>query len=298
MKRFAFLVLFLVACTAAGGPQVTDVHTGTKGITAQMLDQQKTFAAGSPASVSLELKNEGASDVAEGYLSINTEEDVLSVEGDRIRRFDLQGKILGSPVGESDIMSIQLKAKSLPPQTAILTTNVGATICYPYQTQAAFTVCVDTDVLGRVKTKPCQALPLSSSGEGAPVLVARIEPTYSLADDHVSVAYQITVRNAGTGQVYDASKSFEACTPQALGADWNRAKVTAYLGDDQLACAPATDESSREASVSLAKDALVRCELLGGVSKTAGTYTTTLRVQVDYGYAFTLTKPFQIQRIG
>lgn len=309
--RYALLVglcilVLLAGCglRKTGTIQEVNVYTGTKGITATFLEQSPPAITytDAPFAASFELINEGATDVEDGVFSVGIEDDFVTLQGDRVRTFSLYGKSLATPEGERQIQTVQLRTRALPPQTETATTTIGLNVCYPYSTRAELTTCVDTDVFQRIKTKPCTAKPVSLSGQGAPVAVTRIEPTFAPHTDpnKVRAEFLIYIKNLGAGQVYEADKSFEACTPQALGsASWNVADVKAHLGDQQLDCSPKKPGfGGADGYLKLVnKEDFVRCEVPGGIAKTAGAYTTTMTVEVTYGYTFTLTKQVQIKRI-
>jgi len=299
-------LVLLAGCAFRTGTSIQEVnvHTGTKGITLTFLDQGATRAtyADSATAVTYELANEGAHDVEGGVLSIGVEDDFLQLEGDRVRQFTIDGKSLGFPEGDRQIQTVQLRTKSLPPQTETVTTTVAVNVCYPYLTEASLTPCVDTDVFGRVATKPCRASAISLGSQGAPVAVTRIEPSYTQMSDPnlVRAEFIIHVRNAGGGQLFEVDKIFEACTPQALGRDsWNVATIRAYLGDQQLDCTPKkAGLAGLDGHLVLAKtEDFVRCGLPGGLHKSLGTFTGTMRVEVEYGYTFTTTRQLQIRRL-
>lgn len=300
------LLIILAGCTFSRSPQVTEinVHTGTKGVTAKFLEQSPppiTYE-NTATSISYQLANEGASNVEDGVVSIGVEDDFVKLEGERIRYFTLEGKSVVNPIGEQQIQSVQLRTKELPPQTETAATTIALNVCHSYTTDAELTMCVDTDVFGRVKTKACKAAPMSLGSQGAPVSVTRVEPTYTPHTDgtRIQAAYLITIKNVGGGQLFEAGKSLEACTPQGLGTgSWNVASVRAYLGDQQLDCSPKRPNSaSGDGYLQLVQNEdFVRCEVTGGIPKTAGTYTSTMSVQVTYGYTYTLTKQMQIKRL-
>ncbi len=291
------LIILLSGCglTKTGGINDLNLHSGTKGLTIKFLEQSPppTLFQDSPFSMTLDIANEGAAPVDDGVISINSEEDLVTVQGDRVRLFTVEGRRPENIVGDKFLETIQLRTRALPPQTEVLTTRLGATVCYPYQTHAELTTCIDTDVFQRAKNKACTAKAQSlSGGQGGPVSVTKIEPFYSPHDDasKVRAEYLLTVRNQGTGQIYPRDKSLEACTPQpSEKIDWNKITINVILGDVQLTCA--------QSQLTLVNnEATVRCEMPGGISKTAGTYTTTLTADIDYGYSVTLTKTAQIKR--
>ena len=301
------LLVALTGCRLTGGgqPIEIDVHKGTKGITADFLEQSppKTNFPESPFTVSYTLANEGAWDVEGGIVSIGIEDDFVTLEGDKIRPFNLPGRSLFNPVGETDIFTVQMRTRSLPPQTETVTTNVQLNVCYPYTTDAELEMCVDTDVFGRSATKPCDVKPVRlSGGQGGPVAVTRIEPTYGPhTDTSLSRAsFVVYVKNVGNGQVYQADKSLEACSPLALGRDaWNVATIRVFLGDQLLDCTPKQPGfGGPEGYLQLTKaEDFVRCEVPGGISKTAGTYVTSMTAEISYGYTYTINRQMEIKRL-
>lgn len=307
----AGLCLLLLIAGCRGGfrtgdrPIDIDVHKGNDGITVEFLEQsppKETFPE-SPFSVSYEISNEGASDVEGGVISIGIEDDFVTLEGDRIRIFDIEGRSVFNPVGDQQIQTVQMRTKSLPPQTEVVTTSISLNVCHPYKTDAELEMCVDTDVFGRITTKACEAKNVRlSGGQGGPVAVTRIEPTYGPHADQTRVraSFVIYVKNIGDGQVYQAGKSLEACSPLALGPDsWNVATARVFLGDQLLDCTPKQSGfGGQDGYLQLGKkEDFIRCEVVDGLSKIAGTYVTSMTVEIDYGYTYTLTKQMQIKRL-
>ncbi len=243
----------------------------------------------SPFSMTFDLTNEGAAPIDDGVISINAEQDLVIVQGERVRTFTLEGKRPENIKGDQTLESIQLRSKALPPQTEIVTTQLGATFCYPYSTHAELTTCIDTDIFNRATTKACKTQSQTFSGQGGPVSVSKIEPSLTPHDDtsKIRVEYLITVRNLGTGQVFDEAQSAEACTP-GVTPEWNKVGIRAFLGDQQLTCKEFVTLENKETTL--------RCDVPGGIAKSAGTYTTTLTVDLSYGYTFTVNKPVQIKR--
>jgi hypothetical protein len=283
MNKFLIigLCMLLASCSFGSGPQDPNLRTGTKSLSVTFLEQSPPpfVFQNSPFSMTFKLANEGAAPIDNGVISINAEQDLVIVQGERVRTFTLDGKRAANVQGDNTLETIQLRSKALPPQTEIVTTQLGATFCYPYATHAELTTCIDTDVFNRATTKPCKTQSQSFSGQGGPVSVSKIEPVLTPSEDatKISAQYLITVRNLGTGQVFDATKSAEACTPGAT-PNWNNIGIIAFLGDTQLAC---TDVVTLEN-----KETTLRCDVPEGIPKSAGTYTTTLTVDLTYGYTF------------
>lgn len=287
-----FLIVLLTGCTGSTGTiQDPTIRSGTRGVTAKFLDPPNhVLYANSPASITYEIANEGASLVDEGILSISVEDALVELQGDRVRTFALQGRSTGYPTGDKTLQSAQLHVKQLSPQTTAATTRIGLNICYPYETIADTSICLDTDTIGLVAKKACTPTPITLSSQGAPITVTRIEPLLVPHEQgNLDASFIITLQNAGTGQIYAPDKSAEACAAVSTGAKWNTATIQATIADSTLTCDPVTFTN---------RQATVRCTLPGGLPKSAGTYTTTMTVQVSYGYTFTLTKQLPITRIS
>lgn len=294
MKRFITLglCLLLIACTGGTSTiQDPNLRSGTRGVTAKFLDSpQQILYANSPAGITYEIANEGAALVDEGIISIGVEDALVELQGDRVRTFALQGKSTGYPTGDKLLQSAQLHVKQLSPQTTAATTTIALNVCYPYQTIADTSICLDTDTVGLTAKKPCTSKAISLSSQGAPIAVTKIEPILVPHEKaNLDASFIITLQNSGNGQTYAADKSAEACAAVSTGAQWNTATLQASIGDSQLTCDPLKFEN---------RQATVRCVLPGGLAKSAGTYTTTMTVQVNYGYTFTVSKQLQIKRLS
>jgi hypothetical protein len=85
---------------------------------------------------------------------------------------------------------------------------------------------------------------------------------------------------------------------------WNVADARVYLSDkgSQLDCAPKLVSTSQDKAgyIKLSRKEgeknTVKCRLKEGISKTKGTYTAPLLIELDYGYTFTISKNVLIKK--
>jgi hypothetical protein len=288
-------LILLTACGNLGGSSGTvDVHRGTEGITAKFLPSgpPSEIFENSPFTASIEVENKGSHHVDDGYLSLSIEDAFVKNLDKNIQTFALEAKTIDIPIGEKDIYTYQLESNHLGPQTEVVTTNIILNVCNDYATEAELSICVDTDVFDQdPREKACDVRAVGlSGGQGAPVSITRVTPTYTPTRDENSVraVFTIELRNSNNGKTYASGESFEACTPQGVDS-WNSARISAWLGDVQLECGDGTVDFKTGSDT-------IECSVLNGISATAGTYTTTMRVVLDYGYTFTETARVKIKR--
>ena len=303
MKKIIFcliLALFLTSCGIMGQKKeqikVPDIHEGTKGVVLSFLPnappaelyEEKLFK------IMINVQNAGAVDIKNGMLVIGIEEQQVSLESASDARFDLDGKSIFNPEGSKTIKEFKAKSKLLIPGIEAYDTAVTATACYPYKTEATALVCIDTDLAGMVKTKPCKTQKISlSGGQGAPIAITSVEPKMMTHDDpeKIQPEFVIKIQNQGTGQAMTREKVFDACTGKALGKDaWNRLQLRAQLSDIPLTCRPET--------VRLTEDTTVICTLDAGIDKAQGTYTAPLSIELDYGYLDRAVKKINIKKLA
>ena len=71
--------------------------------------------------------------------------------------FKLEGKTKINPKGEEQVISYNVQAGKVDPQSEAHPSTVIATVCYPYESVLESSVCIDTDVVNlRPSKKVCQ----------------------------------------------------------------------------------------------------------------------------------------------
>lgn len=279
--------------------------------------------------VIIRLRNDGAYtiDKDKAVLSLGVEKDYTKAlklqTTERISRLDLgkqssdepaafglNGKTSLNPTGDYDVISYNLQAGKVDPQSEAHASTVIATVCYPYQTILDTTTCIDTDISS---TKPgkkvCKMEDINfNGGQGGPVSVTRIEvnmlPTAvneQTGDQKIKPQFLIFIENMGKGNVIQNGVEKDYCTKSEVTHDkLNKIFVKASLGGKELYCPTNRKDFSDEKKdgyVKLVdKKALARCILTDGISRADETYLSPLRIELTYGYTQSILANYFIQK--
>jgi hypothetical protein len=241
--------------------------------------------------VQVVLENKGTADLRGGYYVLNYEEQLVSISPPA-GRFDLRGRSTLSPVGDKKIFRHEGQGGGLDPEFDFRDTTVAISACYPYTTDATLITCVDTDILGQKKNKPCALRTEGfSGGQGAPVAITSISPEMlpSESPDYIRPRFTIEIENVGGGDIVDPSRVVAACGATLPKDAQNIIDVHASLSDEPLECAP------RQLDPAKGQNRII-CTLEQGVHYTAGTYPAQLRVELEYGYVQSTFTSLQLLR--
>ncbi len=333
MRKAFILALLLVSFFVVSCDQqqsfLINPHQGSEGVTIEFLPDMPPAAVYEGAFyLGLKLTNKGASEIKreQGFLSLALETDYLGFSAEDVQvddqhaafdsaeraKFNLIGKTKYDPVGEDTLVTLQLRTKPLDPQLETLTTNILATICYEYETQATANICIDTDPTNMHMTeKVCQMHDTSLTDQGAPIAVTNVQQTLLTGiGGYVQPQFIITVRNAGNGQPLKANTAEQACgsgpfSQQALAVQPKRALDTIKLKDlsfagfslanGQFECSPAANDGiffALENGVGT-----IKCTLKGGLLKQSQeSFLTNLFIVLDYAFTTTASRQVQIKR--
>jgi hypothetical protein len=227
------------------------------------------------------LSNLGATDVDEGVFSISYEPQYLYTPKQQ-GRFIVRGKSEFIPQGMETQVNLPFTTKALGPQLQGYTTTITFNACYPYVTNAAIIVCIDTDLTGKKTDKVCTAKAQSfPQGQGAPVAVATVDQRMMPHEmpGRVIPEFTLTLKNQGSGQIVSSPLYRDACSGRSLGeGGWNVVSVGAVLSDSPMTCAPQTVKIKPQGETK------VICRVEEGIDSRLGTYTAPLSVALDYGY--------------
>jgi len=265
-------------------------------------DEGKVITSDFP--ISLRLKNEGASNIEEGILIFASEKAYVNVslESKERQEFIIKGKSIYSPVGDEEFVTLTAGAKRISAQSETHPSTIFATACYPYNTILGTSVCIDTDIIGEVRGKKvCDIKDLTfSEGQGAPVAVTKIE-TRMLPDvdvNKVKPHFIIFIENKGNGEVVNSDKLGAACSSSGLEyTDFNTLTISASLPQGDLKCSEKTDEAVSTEVRLREKEDMVRCTLEDGIDIGRDAYTAPLKIELNYGYTFTISKDIIIEKV-
>ena len=229
-----------------------------------------------------------------GYVDIINVDEIPNIES---AGFSIRGRSLSNDVGDEINLYSTLEARELISLSALHSSSIFATICYPYQTKVSTSVCIDPDIydLGPVK-KACDGKDLSfSGGQGAPVVVTNVEVRMAPKDESVTPQFLIHIENKGNGEIVRKEKYVTACERKiSPGKDYfNVVNIEAKLSGKTLDC---DEQGDNEKIVILdGKKGIVKCSLKDWESEDKNSYVAPLIIVLDYGYTKTISKSFNIE---
>jgi len=220
----------------------------------------------------------------------------------------ISGKQIFNPNGDEDFIGITAWTKKIGGQSETKPTTIFATACYPYKTILDASVCIDTDVTGQRRgQKSCKIKDIDfGDGQGAPVAITKIETKMLPQEDEGKVKphFIIYLKNAGDGQVIKNAAIETACSNKPLSyRDFNVLNIMATLSGVELDCNP--DESIGPGATEARlrdKEDMIRCTYEGkdgsiGIDANLDAYTAPLKIVLDYGYTFTISKDIIIEKV-
>ena len=319
------LLLLITACTIQTTTTSKDVnlHVGFNGLTMELLKNtppQKVFED-EVFPVIIKVRNIGAFSLDKNdkaILSLGVEKDYTNkvelLAGGKIESinentgtFNLEGRSNINIKGEEEVISYNIRAGIVDPQSEVHSSTVIATLCYPYETKLSSTVCIDTDVSNLIPGKKvCNVQDIVfDNGQGAPVAVTKVEPNMLPQIDGQNIVPQflIFLENKGTGTVVNRNAFQDFCTKSsesnAASKNVNAIFVRAYLSNEELDCTPKEKEKTNDkqgfAKLKDKKE-LIRCTLKEGRDKSLGTYSAPLKVVLSYGYTQSISANYFIQK--
>ncbi|GEM_PF-1132757 len=238
--------IFLSGCQGTSG----DVYkTGTQGLTIGFSSANtKSIYEGENFGLIVTISNAGAANVNtnnpatlkvsyDDYrLTAQNSSNMQGVNPLQTVLFGLHGKSIEYPQGDQQYFTYYFQARPLTKLRETSTTSVNFNLCYPYTTQFTTLTCIDiTSVTNDQSPAACTVQTYSgTSGQGAPMVVTKIEPQILLQSDSIRPQFGIYIQNAGTGYVTDADTCQNTDINNKNQA--NKVKVTAMLSGTPLKC--------------------------------------------------------------
>ena len=331
-NKFSINAVILIMLLAGCGTSSTtakkdiDLRVGAEGLKIEFLKNTppaKIFEE-SVFPVIVKVKNNGAYSIKDNeaaVLSLGVEKDytkkVSLLAAGRVQSFDkgnaalfkLEGKTKINPKGEEQVISYNVQAGRVDPQSEAHQSNIITTVCYPYESVLESSVCIDTDVGNlRPSKKVCQSQDLIfSNGQGAPVAVTKIEtnmlPTLAEGQNElsgkISPQFLVFVENRGQGTVIRKESVTEFCTKSETShANLNIVYADVYLAGQKLGCQLEAKQGVNEpAHIKLLdKKDIIRCVFKEGIEVSRDTYLSPLKVVLKYGYTQSISANYFIQK--
>ena len=314
---FLFMLVITIGCVPKDdNSKNKDEITGTEGLTIEFIKNfpQDNYVVSEnerePISVILNVRNKGAFPKQDNLKLLADGKIYLSGFDDEIIEIDRSSKSLSTYflpgvssinlVGGFDTVEFEdgrIIAKNILVdryEPVIL-----ATICYPYQTIAGPSVCVDPFPFDENQDKVCRISSQTLTSQGAPVAVTRIDEEASSN----KIRFKITIKNVGNGDVIKLG-ALGKCDPtvgQVLErGDFDRVELKkAMLGSVNLLhnCGPFAEGENNIIRL-FEGEGYVICSLDKsefGDAKSA--YTTPLNIELSYGYRSTASKQIRILKV-
>ncbi len=313
---FSFIGILLISgCQTQFGKtqeiKSVPLHTGTQGIEMSFVQKMppEEVRKGTTFNVGLEIRNKGSWAVTNVKLLIGGyDNSYVRMTGDNAKEipdFEVQeknflynikklnGKTTSNLEGGYFLLVMNGENIRIPASAESYESNIIATACYGYETEASQDVCLDP-FANEVKqiTKPCTVKDYTlSGGQGGPVGVTKIEESILSFDDGTKKAeFKIYIGNSGKGQVVNLSSYGKTCSleEKITDDDINVVEISAYLGGKDIDCYTEIEKAQKVASLKLGKEAnYVVCKTIIDPQKI---FTTPLVIKLRYGYVSTVSK--------
>ena len=244
-------------------PRVVDYHKGTDGLVLELREGRppKKIWPESEFIIEVILRNRGAYDVNNGIVKIHGFNPRYVVPSESEDRIDtVHGRSPGYPEGDLSIIQFDETNILAPPGNEALSFTVSAE--YDYATELGEEVCVNPELNPIVKTKEtiCEVKEISLSGQGAPVVITKINELPSFKSGKLNLKFIFDIENKGKGEV--------------LG-DITLTEVN--LGGRPLSCDQSTfklDENT--------KTERIKCEV--DIDRPTGPYLSFILAKLSYKY--------------
>jgi hypothetical protein len=296
------LSLVLAGCSGSGTYNAKTSKIGTQGLIIELSKSNpKSVYEHEEFGTALFIKNMGSTDVTEenpAMLRVNYDTYRLSSAGGyydeyrlglgdyntlEVPNIILRGKSQYYPVGEDKAAAFYFTSNSLTHLREGAKTEVSYNLCYPYATTMTTMTCIDTKkVTNDASAVACESTPYSgTAGQGAPIVITKIEPEILLQNDYVRPQFKIYIQNVGKGYVTSTQRCGEVNINDrdSLG----RVRVEAWLSEEKLECGPDNIGSLKLVD----SESFIRCSLPkydNGYSKLKKNYITPLEIRIDYTY--------------
>ncbi len=310
MRKLAVLLLLLISCQVmqprAKVPELPpSVRVGTSSleIAFNPASTSSLFMCG-PGEVFVELRNTGAWNIENGFYTWIVEDQFFKPLSVKQNNFSIIGKSQYNQIGGfSASTRMKFESLDLPKQLESYSSALIFQACYPYRTWASVPVCVDPDVRGFSKNKPCKAENVVlAGGQGAPVAITKVETSMvPTPDGRVRPSFAVFVKNMGYGQVVRENDVELAC---GSGKEMNRDKLLPFadvyveLQERALSCVPVDKATGKSVARIEAEETKFVCTSPDMVyDMSAGTFSTVLTVELKYGYVNTAVFPVTASKL-
>jgi hypothetical protein len=251
------------------------------------------------------VQNKGSTDITPenpAILRVNYDEYrlTLSSSSKKINGIsNLMGKSQTAPIGEETPFESYFKTNLLTKNREGAKTEVTYNLCYPYKTEITTMTCIDTKKAVRDESAAaCTSTPYSGgAGQGAPIVITKIEPETQLQSNYVRPQFKVYVSNFAKGYVTSASSCIGSESADITDANQvGYVNVEAWVSGTKLVCGTETNNGRLRIVDS---NSYIKCympEGIAGYSRDQKNYLTPLTVRVSYTYTNIVEKKIEIIR--
>lgn len=171
-RRILIALLILTACIPLTPTKqsivIPKVYEGTQGVDAWFVQNAPPNEVFEDQlfEIAFSLENKGAFDIENGVYVVGVPNEILTSDS-VVGRFNLKGKSVFNPFGESKIIKLSARARELGAQVARVPAGLNLDLCYPYHTEVSTQVCINPEPIMIAKPKTvCAPSAQSFSGQG------------------------------------------------------------------------------------------------------------------------------------
>lgn len=323
---FASIVILISGCQTQFGQfgkiqeiKPIIIHKGTQGLDLNFVQKMppESIREGTTFNVGIEIKNKGSWSISNAKILISGYDDAyMRITGDNskeIPKFEvlkpnilyniqkMDGKSTSNLEGGYILLILNGKNIRIPASAESYESNIIATTCYGYETEATQDVCIDPFANEQKQiSKPCTIKDYSlSGGQGGPVGVTKIDESILGFGGERKVEFKIYADNLGKGQVANLKAYSKTCSIEAKSniekGDLNIVEISATLGGKEINCYKTEEEKEQKlAYLVLEKDKnYVVCKTAIDSKKI---YVSPLVVKLKYGYVESVSKKMEFKK--
>lgn len=294
-------VAFVIGgCTSGPSPSSGSL-TGTQGVVVSQIQIPNTIYEGEEFSLSYELSNRGAYDISSedpGYIFVSHDDLYLEFVGLSSQYpenlFTLDGRTRFYE-GSETFVNLHFRSRDIQRFSEQVSTNVLATVCYPYESNVNAQVCIESNRNPDAGGLACRNSPVSPPTPAAPIGVDQVEVRTGRAmvqgEEVLVPQFRIAVRNFGPG-----IPSSAGCI-ESNSSLLNTVSFSASVLNEPLVCQSSAGEGLLRFSRGRA---IVTCTLDENsemaFSTNLGNFLSLLSVDMQYTYRESIRTDLVVQR--
>ncbi|MEM3373752.1 MAG: hypothetical protein QXE31_00885 [Candidatus Woesearchaeota archaeon] len=301
---FFIISLIFTSCTSINNTKNIGkkIYTGTEGVLIEVFSNlPDSIYEGEILNYIIKVVNKGPYEVNNAKLLITLEKNYMEFSDSsniaEIKNINLEGKSLNNLIDDFSLIEKPIKAKKIDSQSEYQLTNILTSFCYDYKGILINDVCIDSDPYNlKSLKKVCNTHNLEfSEGQGGPLKISLIETRMLSENNYLRPQFKISFQNVGNGIVIKKGTIDKVCNKDSLQEVYN----VITLKDISFSKFHINDfECYPEELILKQEQNSITCTLKPGLlSKEISTYSTPLRVEIEYGYFITDSKNIKIKKL-